>query len=645
MANNWTILLQRLLLVLACLHFASEAAAAAAATKPKLLKATTSIPSSWKSLGKAPAKNVMQFSLYLNSPDRSGLAAKMEQISKDPRSPWLTQAQLAPYITPSSDAQKAVVASLTAAGIPAGNISFSGLKDRVIVNTSVSLAQKYFNTTITNYSHEGKDAVPKATNVTLPSTIANSVYSVGTLLAFADYVPSANMMKTFPSAGDVQPKRTTTKRRADDLDEEATLVARQTSSSTPPSSCVSSGNHYYNYPKCLIDIYGLPQPKKSLRRRNDLAVVGYLGENMSQNDLTRALSLFRSDQPNAAAYKMTVTDLYGASTNGSNPTGEAALDAQIIASLTYPLQTTFYNIGDSSGNTIGADVGDIFLTSLQMFIEMDASTRPSVVAISYGILDESGMTATANAMCNAAQVLSALGTTVVLASGDTGPDSVARAASPNYPDNSGYCPALRSGYPAGCPYILSVGATGGYGSSEQPAYYGMPSGLSGASWPFASGAGFSKLWSTPDYQASGLSSWATNPNKLWTNATAGQYTSSGRAFPDIMALGIDYPIIMNNNAYLQAGTSMSAPVVGSIIALLNDLLLNAGKATAGWVQPMFYANPSAFTDHQIGGAWWKCGAGTEQTAQAYGFSCTPGWDAASGLGSPNFAKLRALYGV
>lgn len=85
------------------------------------------------------------------------------------------------------------------------------------------------------------------------------------------------------------------------------------------------------------------------------------------------------------------------------------------------------------------------------------------------------------------------------------------------------------------------------------------------------------------------------------------------------------------------GTSASAPIVASGITLLNDLLITAGKATVGWANPTFYAHPEAFTDITSGGSY-GCGSGS-------GFPAKHGWDAASGLGTPLFSKLRAVYGV
>jgi len=49
------------------------------------------------------------------------------------------------------------------------------------------------------------------------------------------------------------------------------------------------------------------------------------------------------------------------------------------------------------------------------------------------------------------------------------------------------------------------------------------------------------------------------------------------------------------------------------------------------------ANPSAFFDVTVGTNAIPRGVGTLK----YGFACAPGWDAATGLGTPHFDKMLA----
>ena len=72
------------------------------------------------------------------------------------------------------------------------------------------------------------------------------------------------------------------------------------------------------------------------------------------------------------------------------------------------------------------------------------------------------------------------------------------------------------------------------------------------------------------------------------------------------------------------------------MGLLNDARLAAGKAPLGFLNPLLYAHPAALND---------CVAGVQQGckvsgAPVDGFAAAPGWDPATGLGSPSFPRLR-----
>jgi tripeptidyl-peptidase I len=76
------------------------------------------------------------------------------------------------------------------------------------------------------------------------------------------------------------------------------------------------------------------------------------------------------------------------------------------------------------------------------------------------------------------------------------------------------------------------------------------------------------------------------------------------------------------------------PVYGSIIILINEQRIAAGKSAGGFINPTIYANPSAFNDIVTGG---NQGCGTP------GFTSVPGWDPVTGLGTPNYTRLLAVF--
>jgi kumamolisin len=101
---------------------------------------------------------------------------------------------------------------------------------------------------------------------------------------------------------------------------------------------------------------------------------------------------------------------------------------------------------------------------------------------------------------------------------------------------------------------------------------------------------------------------------------------SGDADPDT-----GYNVLVDGQTLVIGGTSAVAPLWSGLIARLNQKL----GTPVGFLQPTLYSLPSsagAFHDITVG----SNGA----------FSAGPGWDAASGLGSPSGQNLlTALAGA
>jgi tripeptidyl-peptidase-1 len=116
------------------------------------------------------------------------------------------------------------------------------------------------------------------------------------------------------------------------------------------------------------------------------------------------------------------------------------------------------------------------------------------------------------------------------------------------------------------------------------------------------------------------------------------YNDTGRGYPDVAALGgqkAPYCITCGGRFVGVAGTSASTPVVGGIVAKLNGLRLAKGKKALGFLNPLLYANPHAFNDVTKG-------KNPGSPLGKYGFTAIEGWDAASGLGTPNYAALSKI---
>jgi tripeptidyl-peptidase I len=75
--------------------------------------------------------------------------------------------------------------------------------------------------------------------------------------------------------------------------------------------------------------------------------------------------------------------------------------------------------------------------------------------------------------------------------------------------------------------------------------------------------------------------------------------------------------------------------------LLNDARMSKGKSSLGWINPMIYANVDAFNDI-VTGSNAGCAVNSNVGYLGTGFQCSQGFDPVTGLGSPIFAKLKAL---
>ncbi|KAE8211056.1 hypothetical protein CF327_g5149 [Tilletia walkeri] len=545
----------------------------------------------WQAIGLPDLAAPFKTTLQLSEANLAGLTTRMEQIAAEGSGKWLSDDELKAYISPSADAVTTVKSYLTSRGIDARTITQSKFGDQLTFVSSIGNLQSLFNTKFQNYQLDANSAVvvPRAKNYTIPSPLANLVKSVYPISSFGvpkELVP----ISTFGASGGEE----TAQARAV-LSERATYTQCNNSAISPA---------------CLRDAYETSSYTPASSTDRAITILALIGQQFGQTDLTKFLTKYR---PEASGVRVKVTDTAGGITFPLFGSGvEVMLDIETSVSQTYPLTNDIVNYGSQLTK------GDIFNLVAQYFLNLDASKRPGVISISYGANEADFSAAEAQTMCSSMQKLTAVGTTVVVASGDKG-----------VAGNGGACSAAGSPfvptYPSGCPYILSVGATEQF--PEQM--------VSLAQSKFTSGAGFSNVFPRPSYQDSGVSSYLS---KIGTT-NAGQFNSAGRSFPDVAAAGSNYIVAVNGKYGLVGGTSAACPTVASIFAMVNDARKKVGKGRVGYVHPVIYQNPSAFYD-VTQGASVQCGP-----TSTSGFSATSGFDTPSGLGAPRFSKLRSIFGA
>jgi kumamolisin len=273
----------------------------------------------------------------------------------------------------------------------------------------------------------------------------------------------------------------------------------------------------------------------------------------------------------------------------NGPDGEVMLDIEVAGAIAPGASIVVY----FAPNT---DAG--FRDAVSMAAH-DAKNKPSVISISWGG-PESNWTAQAmTALDEAIQAATAMGVTVCVASGDNGSDDGVGDGA-NHVD-----------FPASSPHALGCGGTSLQASNgsitSETVWNDGPNGGAG-------GGGVSSFFGLPSYQEGlrvTLTQGGTQPLQM-------------RGVPDVCGDAdpqTGYDVRVDGNDTIIGGTSAVAPLWAGLIARIN-----AAKASpVGFINPALYSHPGALRDITQGNNG--------------SFAASPGWDACTGLGSPNGQKV------
>jgi kumamolisin len=278
--------------------------------------------------------------------------------------------------------------------------------------------------------------------------------------------------------------------------------------------------------------------------------------------------------------------------DAGGPDGEVMLDIEVAGSIAPQAQIAVYF-------TPNTDAG--FLDAITTAIH-DTTNDPSVLSISWGGPESTWTAQAMTAMDQAFQAAATLGITVCVAAGDSG-------SSDGVGDNANHVD-----FPASSPNALACGGTSLVASSS-----GISSetvwndGASGG----ATGGGISSFFPLPAWQE-GLSALTTAGSTV-ALTMRGVPDVAGDADPET-----GYEVRVDGTDTVFGGTSAVAPLWAALIALINS---STGRA-AGFVNPTLYQQPQDLRDITQG----NNGAFAAQT----------GWDACTGLGSPNGVPLAGV---
>jgi kumamolisin len=301
--------------------------------------------------------------------------------------------------------------------------------------------------------------------------------------------------------------------------------------------------------------------------------------------------------------------------------GEVMLDIEVAGAIAPKANIVVYY----APNT---DQG--FLDAITKAIH-DKRYKPSVVSISWGS-PEMGWTAQSmNAFNEAFQDAATLGVTICCAAGDDG-SSDERPSAENMEINDSQA---HVDFPASSPYVLACGgtklfSTDGTTITKEVVWNETADGRG------ATGGGVSDFFDRPDYQSGvnippSVNGESNNGNKR------GLPDVSGDADP---ASG--YIIQVDGQKMAIGGTSAVAPLYAGLVALLNQKL----NRPQGFLNPVIYKTlgpKNAFRDITEGDNEVSSVQVNDQgPTHVKGYKAGIGWDACTGWGSPDGAKILSM---
>lgn len=251
----------------------------------------------------------------------------------------------------------------------------------------------------------------------------------------------------------------------------------------------------------------------------------------------------------------------------------------------------------------------------------------NVISISYSADEPTLPLNYQRRQCNEFMKLGLQGVSIIVSTGDSG-------VAPRTDDCANNGTLFGPQSPINCPYITAVGAT----TLAPGSTAGVDKEI--ATTLFGSSGGFSNIFPQPKYQAAALKFYFDNyppPYDYYSTTNnqslgPGSYNRAGRGYPDVSATGQNFAGFYSGSTLI-SGTSVSTPVFAGLITRINSFRLDAGKKPIGFLNPTFYSNPDIFNDIVTGN---NPGCGTN------GFECVPAWDPVTGLGTPDYGKMKAL---
>jgi kumamolisin len=343
-------------------------------------------------------------------------------------------------------------------------------------------------------------------------------------------------------------------------------------------------------PPQVAQIYGFPT---DLDGSNECIALIELGGGYSDKDLATYFQQLKLPTPQVVS--VAVDGVQNSPSGDPNSAdGEVVLDIEVAGSVAPKARIAVY----FAPNT---DRG--FLDAVTQAIH-DSTNAPSVISISWGAAEVDWTTQAMQTMDQAFQTAATLGVTVLCASGDNG-------SSDGVTDRLAHVD-----FPASSPNVLGCGGTRLKATNDHKwqSEVVWNNGSSGG----ATGGGVSNFFGLPTWQAKAKVPPSVNDKHV------------GRGVPDIAGDAdpqTGYRILVDGQSLTFGGTSAVAPLWAGLIALLNQ---KRGQPI-GFLNQLLYQNYSSLAQSH---AFHDITSGNNG-----GYSARSGWDACTGLGTPDGKRL------
>ena len=292
----------------------------------------------------------------------------------------------------------------------------------------------------------------------------------------------------------------------------------------------------------------------------------------------------------------------GSNSPGQEADGEVELDIEVVGGVAPGATQVVY---------FGPNTDQGFIDAISQAVH--AMPAPIAISISWGQSEDQWSAQSRTAMDQAFADAAALGVTVTVAAGDNGSSD----------DPSGQT-SVHCDFPASSPNALACGGTTLVGNTSSFVITSEVVWNELAKNEGAGGGGISDTFPLPSYQAS-------------AGVPASANGGTGRGVPDVAGNAdpvTGYLVVVDGKQQPIGGTSAVAPLWAGLIARLAQA---TGKRL-GLLQPMLYAGAAAAAP----------APGFNDIVQGNNgaYKAGPGWDACTGLGSPNGdALLNLLSGT